>query len=212
MLIGGLLTLLPLVGAFMVFGYAFEVTRRAYEQNDALPEWDDFGGYLVRGFIGWAGIFIWILPLFALLFCAVMPAIFLADATEGASLALLFGFIWILVPFMLVLQWVIMPILFARYALDRTFATMFDFRAIYADIRHAGVQLLLVLAVSLGSQFVAQIGFLACCIGIVFTAFYAQLTVAHATGQMYRSVRSHDDVLGAGRMRSAPPRNDPHGS
>jgi hypothetical protein len=189
-LIGGLLALVPLVGTFIVFGYAFEVTRRAYEHNDALPEWDDFGGYLVRGFVGWAGIFIWMLPLFAIMFCAFIPAIILADSTEGASLFIPLAGVWLIIPLSLVLQAVVVPILFGRYALDRDFAGLFDFRAIYADIRRAGVGLLLVLAVTLGAQFVAQVGFLACCIGIVFTAFYAQLVVAHATGQLFRTVRA----------------------
>lgn len=190
LLIGGLLTLVPLVGGFMVFGYAFEVTRRAYEQNDALPEWDDFGGYLVRGFIGWVGMFIWMLPIFAVMFCAFFPAIILANSTDGASFILVFGSFWIIIPFLVALQWVVIPVLFGRYAIDRSFATMFDFRAIYADTRRAGIMLLLVLVVSLGAQFITQVGFLACCIGIVFTAFYAQLTVAHATGQMHRKLRA----------------------
>lgn len=193
-LIGGLITLIPLIGAFVAFGYAIEVVRRAYQNEDALPAWDDFGGYLTRGFIGWLGALIWAIPLVIIGFCAFIPAIALSDNDGGASGAfIVFGYC-LIIPLAILFQAFVLPILMGRYAVERNFGAMFQFSEVIEEIRRAGSALLMVLVVAIVATFVAQLGLIACFIGVIFTTFYSYLAIGNAAGQAYRRARGLSDL------------------
>jgi len=193
-LIGGLITLIPFIGSFVAFGYAIEVVRRAYQNDDTLPEWDDFGGYLTRGFLGWVGALVWAIPLILIGFCAFIPAIALSGDDSGASGAFfLFGYC-LIIPLAIIFQAFVLPILLGRYAVERNFGAMFQFSEVIEEIRRAGSALLMVLVVAIVATFVAQLGLIACFIGIIFTTFYSYLAIAHAAGQAYRRARGLSDI------------------
>ena len=62
-LLGALISLIPLVGGFIILGWALAVTREVYQGTDnRVPDWNDLGGYLVRGLIAAVGVFLWALP------------------------------------------------------------------------------------------------------------------------------------------------------
>jgi hypothetical protein len=66
---------------------------------------------------------------------------------------------------------------------------MFQFSEVIAEIRQAGSALLMVLVVAIVATFIAQLGLIACFIGVIFTTFYAYLAIGHAAGQVYRRAR-----------------------
>ena len=193
-LIGGLILLIPLIGTFVAFGYAIEVVRRAYQNDDALPEWDDFGGYLTRGFLAWVGALIWAIPLIIIGFCAFIPAIALSNDDSGVGgVFIVFGYC-LIIPLAILFQAFVLPMLLGRYAVERNFGAMFQFSEIIEDIRRAGSALLMVLVVAIVATFVAQLGLIACFIGIFFTTFYSYLAIGHAAGQAYRRARGLSDI------------------
>jgi uncharacterized membrane protein len=63
--LGGLLSLIPVIGIFLVIGYGFEVTKRVIKGDaEVLPDWSDFGGYLTKGFLVFLIVFVYMLPVF----------------------------------------------------------------------------------------------------------------------------------------------------
>jgi hypothetical protein len=189
-LVGGVIAL---VGALLfpvswiLAGYALAIIKRVYEGTDLpLPEWDDIGGYFVRGLLVSIGIFIWILPLVVIFGIVFGGAAALGDTT-GSAFTLL-G-LCLAAPLTLLLTIFVLPIVAARYAIENRFGAMFEFGAIGAEIRRAPVPLLLTAVMAAVVSFLAEFGIIACCVGIFFTTAYAYFVIAHMVGQTYRQAR-----------------------
>jgi hypothetical protein len=76
-LIGGLISLIPLVGQFVVLGYALKVAQNVAQGNPRpLPRWGEFGDHLVRGLYEFVIRLVYALPivLIALLFACLVRA------------------------------------------------------------------------------------------------------------------------------------------
>lgn len=200
-LLGGLISLIPLIGGFVVYGYSLEVARRVYQAADEqLPQWDDFGGYLTRGFMLWVGLLVWFLPVGIIGACATGAVLAAGgssgdDAASAASTIAAIGIFSVL--FIVVMLWAItfVPIITGRYAVERNFGAMFQFSEIMAEIRQAGAgPLLMLLLIYIVAGFIGQLGFFACVIGVIFTSFYASVVLGHGAGQVYRRARGLPDV------------------
>lgn len=193
-LIGGLISLIPLLGSFIIYGYMIEIVRRVFYAtgSNELPEWDDFGGYLTRGFFFWLGLVLWALPFVLLIISMVVAVIFLGLATGESAVfgvSFILSFI-ILIPALMLFSLasaLAVPILLGRFAIQGRFGAMFEFDAIFDDVRRIGVvPLLLVAGIYFAAGYVGQLGVYLCFIGVIFTSFYGQLAIAHAAGQTYR--------------------------
>ena len=188
-LIGAVIALFSflLVPAFILSGYQLAIVRRVYLGADLpLPEWDDIGGYLVRGLVVTIGVILWTLPLMVLSGFVIVAASVSSDsASGGVALA---G-ICVGVPLALLYAALIMPIVVARYAVQQTFGSMFEISEILTEIRRAPGALLLAVLMSLIAGFIAYFGVIACFIGVYFTTAYAYFVMAHLLGQAYRKAR-----------------------
>lgn len=64
--IGAIAALIPIVGAIVLLGYGLRMAKWIRNNGEGLPEWDDFGGDLVRGFVAAMGsilqALIWLIP------------------------------------------------------------------------------------------------------------------------------------------------------
>lgn len=192
-LIGGALSLVPLLGGWIVYGYMIEIARRSFRSDDVeLPDWDDIGGNLARGFFFWLGLAIWALPLILLVVCGVLAAILLGlatgdDAAFGVSIVLVYIALMPLFLFFSLAAALVIPVLLGRYANQGRFAAMFEFGEIITEVRRVGFVPLLLLAVTyVAAGFIGQLGIVLCLIGVIFTGFYGNLAIAHAAGQVYR--------------------------
>jgi hypothetical protein len=58
LLIGGVTMLIPVIGSWIVAGYALRAFRRVLRGDYTLPEWDDFAGDFVNGLIITIGLFV----------------------------------------------------------------------------------------------------------------------------------------------------------
>lgn len=182
LLIAGLLVFVPIIGWAMILGYSLQIIRNVYQGGDSLlPEWTNFGELLVSGIVAWVGIFIWLLPVTIISSCIQLFGQG-DDGMSGVGLLLTCLFL----PIQLVYQIVFPPIVTARYAVNRTFGTMFQFGEIFQQVQRAGSALVILFLISLVAYLIAGVGLIACIIGVVFTAAYAGFVVAHATGQVYR--------------------------
>ena len=81
--IAALVMLIPILGQFIVMGWALEVTRRVIQRDpQPLPDWSDFVGHLVRGLQVAVIGFVYALPIILLSSC---PQILLVAVQEGVS-------------------------------------------------------------------------------------------------------------------------------
>jgi uncharacterized protein DUF4013 len=192
-LIGAVVGIVPILGIAQT-GYALEVTKRVYEgEARPLPEWDDIGGFFVRGLLVSLGGLIWSFPMVALAACVIGGVAVGTDSSSGAVAAA----ICLAVPLALLFFAFVLPIVGARYAVERHFGAMFEFGEIAREVRRSAVQLLILLAVALVASLIALLGVVACFIGVYFTVVYAGLIYAHALGLVYREARGLDSDLPA---------------
>ena len=138
-LLGGVIALIPLLGALINQGYAWLYCRRVISRNFALPEWDDWGEMLSRGF----GVFV-IGLVYAIVPLIVGLALGLAGGgltswmrDPAAAVTALFG--GCLVPLMVVMLlslfcFFFYPMSLTRYAGTGEFGAAFEFGRLWEVI------------------------------------------------------------------------------
>lgn len=187
-LLGALISLIPLVGGFILLGWGLAITRNVYQGIDnPLPDWNDLAGYLVRGLIAWVGAFLWALPVVFLSICAVFAIIAASGSETAVALIVLgsFGLSFLAFAYLAL----VLPVPIARYAIKDDFSAMFDFSAIVDEIRRGIRPLLIVLLIWIVAVWVVvPIGLLACFVGIYVTSVLSYLMIGHAVGQAYREI------------------------
>jgi len=87
-LLGAVITLIPIFGGFALMGYAIAVLRNVMAGNPhPLPAWDDLGGYFMDGLMVWVATLVYALPFFVficpLALVWVLPA-FAGDSQDAA--------------------------------------------------------------------------------------------------------------------------------
>lgn len=87
-LIGGLITLIPVVGSLLVLGYMVSVGRNVIRGNPRpLPDWSDFGQMLIDGLYALIIYFVYTLPILIVLCVVLAPSLAIGSAfSEDGSL------------------------------------------------------------------------------------------------------------------------------
>lgn len=188
-LIGGLVALIPFIGAFVVIGYGLRVASNvARGRETPLPEWNEFGDFLTRGFLAWVIQIVYMLPVVLLyIIFAVLTIGAAAVTTDSEGQGGAGGLIGLC----------LMPLLFiglivcgaaslaaiARYTATGEFGESFRFAEVIGNLRqNLGTYGMLILVTILASL-AASVGMIACGVGVLFTSFYAYLVMGHALGQ-----------------------------
>jgi uncharacterized membrane protein len=187
MLIGGLLSLIPIFGTLIVVGYWIRIATNVANNHELpLPEWDDFGGDFMRGLRAAVAVFIWAVPLIVFAACGIIPAAAAGDSGAGAIATLItFGalavafVLWIAVAF-------ISPIIVGRVSMSGSISSAVEFREMLIDARENIVPLLIAVAMAYALGFVAYFGIILCFVGYLFTQFLAYMMVSHLYGQIWR--------------------------
>jgi hypothetical protein len=183
-LIAGVLQIIPIIGALLLYGFSVEIIKRVVAGDDSrLPEWDDWGGYLTRGFLALVGLLIWGLPAIILAGCAV--GFTGMDNNAGTAIGLIgwcllypLAYLWIYtVGFMAV----------AHFSVKGQFSAFFEFSEIVAIAQRVGSGFLLLIVTAILAGIVSTLGLIALCIGVLFTSAFAQMVISNAVGQTYRA-------------------------
>ncbi|MCX7668813.1 MAG: DUF4013 domain-containing protein [Anaerolineae bacterium] len=186
--------LIGLIPIIILLGYTLDTLRNVMDGRERpLPEWEDWGGFLLRGFRLLAAFFVWALP-------AILAAIPLglgsALADQGRGMEAV-GIILIVCSSCLLILWglfvtLISPAIYARLArLDR-FSAAFEFGKIWAftrdNIGNVIVAILLTWVAGLIASVIAGLGLIALLIGIIvtipFASLWQYLVQAHLFGQV----------------------------
>jgi hypothetical protein len=199
-LLGGVITLIPIVGAFFVMGYVLETIKNVIAgQEVPLPEISDFGGKLVKGLIAWLIALIYALPLILLVICGqggnfapllaegidqdtleILTTVSVVLSVCCGCLALLYG----------ILMGLLLPFAWGKYVETEQFGAAFQFSEIFDMLKiSVGPAIIALLVSGLAGIVAALVGTIVCGVGLLFTSFYAQLVTAFLYGSLYRQAK-----------------------
>jgi hypothetical protein len=185
--LGGLLSLIPVLGLFLVVGYGLEVTKRVIKGDvEVLPDWSDFGGYLGKGFMVFLIALVYMLPVILIQSCSSIP--FLFEYNDDAMLTIFtivsicFGCFTTLYS---IAAYLVLPAAVARYAATDDLGAAFKLKEIFATVKDNLGTYGMVFLGGLIASVVASLGTIACVIGVLFTSVYAMVVNGHLWGQAY---------------------------
>jgi len=190
LLIGGILSMIPIVN-LVVIGYALRLVKNvASGVEKPLPQWDDFGDYFVKGVTSVLASAIWALPIIAVSgLTAVVNAItgYNADPNNASlggiacvwSLSCLSGLYGLFLG-------IVLPAAHILYAVSGDVGTFFRFGSISKFITSNLGNYIIALLVYGVAFVIASFGVILCVVGVVFAEFWAILVGSHLGGQLYR--------------------------
>jgi len=188
--LAGLISLIPFIGTIVVAGWGFEVIRRVIKDDpEPLPDWNEFGEYLVHGFLVLVIGFVYALPLILVQGCSLGFIPFLENADQEAITAAVsvatacFSCLVLLYSLFLGL---VLPAALGRYADEGEFGAAFRFGKVFSLVRNNLGSYALVFLGNLVAGLLASFGVILCVIGVLFTSAYAAVVGGHLTGQAYQ--------------------------
>ena len=190
--VGGLISLIPVIGAFLVLGWGVEVVKRVIRDDaEILPDWSDFGGYLARGFLVFLVAFVYMLPIILLQVCSSLP--FLYEAADETLITLFtivtvcFGCVTLLYS---IAAYLVLPAAIANYAATDDISAAFKLGEVFKMVRDNIGTYAMVLLGGIVASIVASLGSIACVIGVLFTSVYSFAINGHLWGQAYKISKS----------------------
>lgn len=192
-LIGGILGLIPVVN-LIVLGYGLKVLKNVADGVEhPLPDWTDFGDYFVQGLMSFLGGLIWAAPLIVLgiLSSAIRWATGYdlrsdQSAWYYSGQACIWGLECLSGLYGLFLG-IVIPAAITEYAISNEFGAFFRFGEIFKYIKaNLGNYVIALLLIGV-AQFIGGFGLILCCVGVLFTGFWATVVSSHLLGQVYRT-------------------------
>ncbi len=181
-LIGGLVSLIPLVGSFLIIGYIVKLVRNVRNGDpQPLPEWADWGELLVDGLKLFVVYFLWSLPLIVILLFTIIPSAMMGNSDGDAStlaglFATCFGCISFLYGIVLAL---VNPAIIIKFAETGEISDGLNFNAILTFSKgHIGEIILVAIVGIVISSLALIVGGLLCIIGVIFTGFWSKAVIA----------------------------------
>jgi len=199
--IAALVSLIPIVGPFVVAGWGLQVTKNVIDGKlrNALPDLD-FGADLGRGFMSFLIGFIYSLPGMIVMGIAVLPFVFADGVNEewvrlililvGVGLVLIGILFAILISFLTVIG-------IANYVAKGRFGAAFNLKEVFGMLKKSfGSWLLVFLGEILTMSIIAPLGTVVCFIGVFLTTAFAIAVYSHMIGQAYNQSQPATPVLG----------------
>ncbi len=197
--IAALLLFIPLLGMLWVSGWSLEITKKVIRRDpEPLAAWDDFGGYLVRGFQVFIIGFVYALPVILATTCVslVFPAAMDPNAADEAGYAAIAAMVCVycvVIIYSILLAFVI-PAALGHFANEGKFSAAFRFGEIIGLVRAAPGAYLLALIGNILAGFIAGLGVILCAVGVVLTMAYSQAIIGHLNGQAYLEATSNSGL------------------
>lgn len=191
-LIIALVSLIPLLGQFVLIGWLMEISRKVAngDRQPLLPDLD-FGKQLGDGFKAFVAYLVYALPLFIfylplIIVTAIAGAMGMDGETAAAIIGILSACTVILVILYSIFLTLITPAIYTRIAVEGNIGSALKVREIFSLLKSAfGSFILALLGSLLAGIIIAPLGSIACGIGALLTAAYAMAIIGHLYGQAY---------------------------
>jgi hypothetical protein len=202
-LAGGIFSvvLIGIIPLLMVVGWAQVTLRNVLDgQEHPMPEWEDWGDFLLRGLKLCVALLIWWLPIIILVIPIVMGSALLGNQTTGSA-AGVGGGVLIACASCLMFLWgifavLISPAVCVRLAAFDRFSAAFEVGELWAFTQaNIGHIILALILLALASWIVVPIiGFLGvfvCLVGVLITAPFSSLWQSLFTAHLYGQIGAH---------------------
>ena len=209
--IAALFTLIPIIGQLFLAGWGLEITRRVIKEDpEPLPEWNDFGNYIVKGLqliiIG----FVYALPIILVQACtqgayaAGSDSFYNEDAFVGLSIVVqtCMGCLTFLYS---IFMGLFVPAAIGHFAAEGQLGAAFRFGEIFRIIKAGPAAYIIILLVSFVLPFIALLGLVFCLVGVLFTFPYVLTVIQYLYGEAYRTCKEEIDTGFLDLEPDAPP-------
>jgi hypothetical protein len=186
--LAGVITLIPIIGQFVIVGWGLEIVRRVIEDDpEPLPDFTEFGDFLVKGLLVFLVGFVFFLPVILVQGCnvAFIPLLERGDATVETAFGILTSCIVCLTVLYSIVMAFFLPAAVGNYAAKGELSAAFKFRELFQLVKKNFGPYLLVVLGSWVAGLIASLGVIACVIGVLFTSAYSYAVTAHLIGQAY---------------------------
>lgn len=185
-----LVSLIPVLGQLVIMGWGAEIIRRVVRGADVpIPELD-FGAQLSDGFKLFVISLVYALPIIVIglvmgIVMGVSSSVLDYDTAQTVTMisSICFGLINIVFGILIAF---LIPAAFANYAIKGNISDGLRIGEIFGLVKNnLSAYLLVFVGIIIGS-FVASLGSIACGIGVLLTAVYANAIMMHLYGQAYK--------------------------
>ncbi len=189
--IGALLMIIPIIGWLVVAGWGIEITKRVIQRDpQPLPDWNDFGGYLIKGLQVFVIGFVYSLPVTLLNVCQQGITLFSQQGNNSdqtmLNIIMVVGICFGCVSFLYsIFLGFILPAALGNFAATGQMGAGFRFGDVFAMVRAAPMAYLMAFLGGIVAGIIAVVGLVACIIGVLVTSVYAYTINAHLYGQAY---------------------------
>ena len=189
--------LIGVIPLLMLVGYTLDALRDVVDGKEfPMPEWNEWGGFLIRGVKLTIALLVWSLPLFI-----IMIPLFIGTALTGNhnNSGTAFGVLLITCSSCLMFLWglffwLISPAIYIRLAVTGRLGAAFEVGKLWAltrdNLGNVILALILVFIAGLIAAVVGSLGLLLLCVGFLITVPFATLwqylVQAHLFGQIGR--------------------------
>jgi Protein of unknown function (DUF4013) len=197
-LIGGVLSLIPIVN-FVTLGYLVQVVRNVRDgQALPLPEWDQFGEYFMSGLWLFLIFLVYSIPIIILACLQGVGSVVLGSSSGGneadtAATAIFFVstcFSCLMGLWGLVIG-VLSPAIIVRFAETGQFNSALRLGEVFGVISaNVGNYVIVMIIIWIASGIIAPLGMIACVVGVIFTNFWAYLVSGNLLGQLASEART----------------------
>jgi hypothetical protein len=190
--------LIGVIPLLMVVGYTLDALRNVVDGKEfPMPEWNEWGSFLVRGLKLTIAFVVWSLPIFI-----IMIPLFIGTALTGNqnnSSGTAFGVLLITCSSCLTFLWglfllLISPAIYIRLAVTGRLGAAFEVGKLWAltrdNLGNVVLALILVFVAGLIAAVIGSLGMLLLCVGFLITVplatLWQYLVQAHLFGQIGR--------------------------
>lgn len=193
-----LIGFIPLV---ILLGYTVDVVRNVIDgKSFPMPEWEDWGGFFVRGLKLIVSFFVWTLPIMVVMIPLVIGASLMDADGSGQSVSRSLGLLLAICAPCLMILWglfvaLISPAIYIRLAATGRLGATFEIGRLWAltrdNLGSVIIALLLTIVAGLIASVLGSLGLLFLVIGMLVTipaaALWQYLVQAHLFGQIGRN-------------------------
>ena len=174
--IGALLMIIPIIGWLVVAGWAIEITKRVIQHDpQPLPDWSDFGGYLIKGLQVFVIGFVYSLPVTLINICQQGVTLFSqqgSNSTDDTMVTILMvvGICFGCVSFLYsIFMGFILPAALGNFAATGQLGAGFRFADVFGMVRATPMAYLMAFLGGIVAGIIAVVGLIACIIGVLVT-------------------------------------------